>query len=120
MSDDWPQGWYRGESPGTPSYGGRPGYSRPQEPGYRPSGGGAWPDQPPSRGGQYPGGGGGYPGRPYPGGSGGGERRFRFWGQPGRRGRRIVTIIATVIVILHVAVVGTYFWLNSKLNRSVT
>jgi LCP family protein required for cell wall assembly len=115
MSDDWPQGWYRGESPGTPAHGARPGYSRPQDPGWRPSGGGAWPDQPPSRGGrQYPGGPGAYPG------GGGGGRRWRFWGQPGRHGRRIVTIIATVIVLLLVAVVGSYFWLNGKLNRSVT
>jgi LCP family protein required for cell wall assembly len=31
-----------------------------------------------------------------------------------------VTIVLTVVVVLIVAVVGSYFWLNGKLNRSVT
>jgi LCP family protein required for cell wall assembly len=112
MSDDWPQGWYRGESSSAPTRGAQSGYPRQarQEPGWRPSGGG-WPDQPPARGG------GSYPG---PGGPGYGGRRWRFWGQPGRRGRRIVTIVLTVIVVLIVAVVGSYFWLNGKLDRTVT
>jgi LCP family protein required for cell wall assembly len=50
----------------------------------------------------------------------GGGRRWRFWGQPGRRGRRIALIAGLVVVFLIVATVGSYFWLNSKLNRSVT
>lgn len=113
MSDDWPQGWYRGEAAGAPPRGPRSSYPRQgqQGPEWRPSGG--WPDQPPSRGGRP------YPGA-YPGGPGGGGRRWRFWGQPGRHGRRIVTYLVTLVVILAVVVVGSYFWLNGKLNRSVT
>jgi LCP family protein required for cell wall assembly len=108
MSDDWPQGWYRGEAAGAPPRGPRSSYQR-QGSEWRPSGGG-WPDQPPAR-----------QGRPYPGPGGpGGGRRWRFWGQPGRRGRRIVTYLVTLVVILAVVVVGSYFWLNGKLNRSVT
>ena len=54
-----------------------------------------------------------------PGGSGGG-RRWRFWGQPGRHGRRIALVIGVVIVVLIAGTAGTYFWINGKLNRSVT
>ena len=54
-----------------------------------------------------------------PGGSGGG-RRWRFWGQPGRHGRRIALVIGVVIVVLLAGTAGTYFWINGKLNRSVT
>jgi len=46
-------------------------------------------------------------------------RRWRFWGQPGRRGRRIVLVIGLVIVVILAGVGGTYFWLNGKLNRTV-
>ncbi|HEX6452038.1 MAG TPA: LCP family protein [Trebonia sp.] len=115
MSDDWPQGWYRGEAAGAPPRGPRSSYQG-QGSEWRPSGGGGgWPDQPPSRGGRpsYPDGPGGYPGGP------GGERTWRFWGQPGRRGRRVLTYLVTLVVILAVVVVGSYFWLNGKLNRSV-
>jgi LCP family protein required for cell wall assembly len=49
-----------------------------------------------------------------------GGRRWRFWGQPGRRGRRIALIAGTVVAILAVATVSSYFWLDSKLNRPVT
>lgn len=48
-----------------------------------------------------------------------GGRQWRFWGQPGRRGRRIALIAATVVVVLIVGAIGSYFWLDSKLNRSV-
>jgi LCP family protein required for cell wall assembly len=51
---------------------------------------------------------------------GGGGRRWRFWGQPGRRGRRIALVIGTVVAVLAAGVVGTYFWLNGKLNTDVT
>src|SRR3984957_4971364 len=54
-----------------------------------------------------------------PGGSGGG-RRWRFWGQPGRHGRRIALVIGVVIVVLLAGTAGTYFWINGKLDRSVT
>ena len=55
------------------------------------------------------------PGRPGP----GTGRRRRFWGQPGRRGRRIALIAGSVVLVLAVALAGSYFYLNSKLNRSV-
>ncbi|HYB16940.1 MAG TPA: LCP family protein [Streptosporangiaceae bacterium] len=46
-------------------------------------------------------------------------RRWRFWGQPGRRGRRIALIAGTVVVVLVATLAASYFWLDSKLNRSV-
>lgn len=49
-----------------------------------------------------------------------GGRRWRFWGEPGRRGRRIALYAVIVVVALLIGTVGSYFWLNSKLNRSVT
>jgi LCP family protein required for cell wall assembly len=111
MSDDW-RGWYQNK-PGS---------------GYQPTetyqGGGAdraaadragaWPSQPPTR--SIPGG--GEPERRDLGGGGG--RRWRFWGRPGRRGRRIALILGTAVVVLIAGVAGTYFLLNGKLNRSVT
>jgi LCP family protein required for cell wall assembly len=57
------------------------------------------------------------PGRPAPAEPGG--RRWRFWGQPGRRGRRIALIVGVVVAVLIVGTASSYFWLNSKLNRSV-
>jgi LCP family protein required for cell wall assembly len=48
-----------------------------------------------------------------------GGRRWRFWGQPGRRGRRIALIIGVVVLVLILAAGGTYFWVNGKLNRTV-
>ncbi|MGH3246353.1 MAG: LCP family protein, partial [Trebonia sp.] len=50
----------------------------------------------------------------------GGGRRWRFWGQPGRHGRRIALIIGVVVVVIIAGVGGTYFWLNGKLNRTVS
>jgi LCP family protein required for cell wall assembly len=47
-------------------------------------------------------------------------RRPRFWGQPGRHGRRIAAILFLVIVLILAGVGGTYFWLNGKLHRTVT
>ena len=49
-----------------------------------------------------------------------GGRRRRFWGQPGRHGRRIVLVIFVVLLLILAAVGGTYFWLNGKLHRTVT
>jgi LCP family protein required for cell wall assembly len=109
---DWPDGWYQGEQGYTPARQAQPagttGQGRP-----------GWPDQPPVRSSapaeadpyrtvprQWPG-------------QGGGGRRWRFWGQPGRRGRRIALIAGLVVVFLIVATAGSYFWLDSKLNRSV-
>jgi LCP family protein required for cell wall assembly len=105
----------------------------------------SWPQQPPpsSSGNGQPGGNrgsnrpgnGGYPGggnQGY-GGNGGytaapprsapptrGGRRWRFWGQPGRHGRRIVLIILVVILLIIAGSGASYFWLNGKLHHSVT
>ncbi len=82
-----------------PRVSGSPGYAPPGSPGYAP----------PGSPGYAP------PGRVYRSG-----RRWRFWGQPGRRGRRIALIAGTLVVVLIAALVGSYFWLDGKLNRSVT
>jgi LCP family protein required for cell wall assembly len=117
MSDDW-QGWYEskprsGDQPTETDRGGGAG-------GYGGAGtaaagrGAAWPSQPPARS---------IPGEREPARwdrGGGRGRRWRFWGQPGRRGRRIALILGTVVVVLIAGFAGTYFWLNGKLNTSVT
>ena len=77
------------------------------------SGRSGWPDQPaapPRRGQPYR-----APSGPPPGG-----RRWRFWGQPGRRGRRITLVLCTVVILIIALVAGSYVWLDGKLNRSVT
>jgi LCP family protein required for cell wall assembly len=103
---DWPNGWYA-EEPGPRGTGQVPSAAGG-------SGRAAWPEQPPVH--RAPGlPATGRPGRP---GLGTGRRR-RFWGQPGRRGRRIALIAGSVVLVLAVALVGSYFYLNSKLNRSV-
>jgi LCP family protein required for cell wall assembly len=78
------------------------------------AGGGGWGAQPPlvSPPGAPPV---GAPGRS---GSGGG-RRWRFWGQPGRHGRRITLVIGVVILLFIAGTAGSYFWINGKLNRTV-
>jgi len=93
---DWPEDWYR------------------EEPGQRGSSQAAarssWPTQPPPV--SVP-----RPAQPrVPSAAG---RRWRFWGQPGRRGRRIALIAGTVVVVLVATLAASYFWLDSKLNRSV-
>jgi LCP family protein required for cell wall assembly len=104
---DWPDGWYRDESGQRPSY--QPADGPDEGPTVaRPSRSG-WPEQPPvsapRRAGPY------QPSR--------GGRRWRFWGQPGRHGRRIALIAGIVVVVLVAALAGSYFWLDSKLNRTV-
>jgi LCP family protein required for cell wall assembly len=117
MTDDW-HGWYQNK-PGS-GYQPAEGYRSAGAGGYGGASGaaanraGAWPSQPPTR--SAPGW--GEPERRDLGGGGGG-RRWRFWGQPGRRGRRIALIIGTAVAVLIAGVAGTYFWLNGKLNRSV-
>ena len=117
MSDDW-QGWYQNQ----PSSGGRPTETNQGGGAARDSGAGAaainragaWPSQPPTRA---------IPGKGAPQRwdlGGGGGRRRRFWGQPGRHGRRIALILGLVVVVLIAGSVGTYFWLNGKLNKSVS
>ena len=136
MSDeDW-KGWYQGDRPGpsgsAPGYGpthdvtaaggsGRGWNGFPGGPagGTGGTGGAAsnWPAQPPSSSATR---GTGAPSRTYqPYGPGGGGRRRRFWGQPGRRGRRIALIAGLVAAIVIVVTVGSYFWVNGKLNRTV-
>jgi LCP family protein required for cell wall assembly len=114
MSDDW-RGWYQnkpgsGYQPAEAYQGGGTGGAGRADANRA----GAWPSQPPTR--AIPGG--GEPGRRDLGGGGG--RRWRFWGRPGRRGRRIALILGTAVIVLIAGVAGTYFWLNGKLNRSVT
>jgi LCP family protein required for cell wall assembly len=112
-----------------------------QPPSQSPSGGSGSPYGGGGRGGGGYGNGSGYGGQPgYGGGSGyGGDpdyaqpygastyggaprggRRWRFWGQPGRRGRRIALVIGVVVLVLILAAGGTYFWINGKLNRTVS
>jgi LCP family protein required for cell wall assembly len=78
-------------------------------------GGGGWGTQPPlvSPPGTPPA---GAPGRGGP----GSGRRWRFWGQPGRHGRRIALVIGVVILLVIAGTAGSYFWVNGKLNRSVS
>jgi LCP family protein required for cell wall assembly len=103
--NDWPNGWYRDE-PGQRGAG--------QVPSAGAGGGrGGWPQQPPA--GRAP----AAPPTRRPGRGGPGFGRRRFWGQPGRRGRRIALIAGAVVVILVLATVTSYFYLDSKLNRSV-
>ena len=114
MSEDW-RGWYQnkpgsGYQPAEAYQGGGAG----AEGSAAANRAGAWPSQPPTR--SIPGG--GEPERRDLGGGGG--RRWRFWGRSGRRGRRIALILGTAVVVLIAGVAGTYFWLNGKLNRSVT
>ncbi|HEX7161512.1 MAG TPA: LCP family protein [Trebonia sp.] len=118
----------------------------PPPPGGGGRGRGAWPEQPPASSpggpgspygdGGYQGGGSGYSGgsgygggsrygdsgygAPYGTSTYGGGRRWRFWGQPGRHGRRIALIIGVVVIVLVAGIGGTYFWLNGKLHRTIT
>ena len=83
-----------------------------------PAGGRGWPSQPPPASDPRE------PGDPFRGGQpyrgGGGGRRWRFWGQPGRHGRRIALIAGLVVLLLIVVAAGSYFWADGKLNKSVT
>jgi LCP family protein required for cell wall assembly len=119
MSDDW-QGWYARSGSGDqptetyqgPRAGGRGG-AGPTVPNLGvPNRAAAWPSQPPARSA------GSEPGRWDLGGGGG--RRWRFRGRPGRHGRRIALIFVLIVVVLIAGSAGTYFWLNGKLNKTVT
>jgi LCP family protein required for cell wall assembly len=68
---------------------------------------GGWPDQPPARSTGRPGVGSGIP-RPPRGGGG-----WRRWLRP----RPILATIAILVVLAVVGTIGTYFYLNSQLNR---
>jgi LCP family protein required for cell wall assembly len=112
---DWPEGWYRDE-PGQQGAHAAPGGSDQAPPTEANVGRSAWPDQPSPRSAS----GRAAPGLPAARRRGSGGRRWRFWGQPGRRGRRIALIAGTVVAVLVAATASSYFWLDSKLNRSVT
>ena len=130
---EWPEGWFRGASgsseeagpsdptvqvphpgpsaaPGSWNYG--PGGASGYGPGGRLGSGSAWPEQPPSRSAPSRGrpGGPGGPGRPIRPGRTGGRR----WLRPGR----VVAMIALLLVVVIVASVGMYFYVNSKLHES--
>jgi LCP family protein required for cell wall assembly len=111
---EW-QGWYQNENPQRPAgwdqrtetlgagaagagYGARPSSSR-----------AAWPEQPPSHAVPREADRWGLDG-------GGGSR----YGRPRRRGRRIALIAGIVVAVLVAATASSYFWLDSKLNKSVT
>jgi LCP family protein required for cell wall assembly len=98
---------------GAPGDGGTPGRA-----------GTTWPEQPPQRS--------GYSQEPQWGRRASGLRRDGDYGRPGvirraflrlyppgKRGRRIALTAGLVVVLLIVAMAGSYFWINSKLNRSV-
>ena len=111
MSDeDW-KGWYQDGKPNKS--GTEPGYRGAQDATFA-SGGryssapaGGWPAQPPPLS-EPP----TWTSSPY-----GGRRRF--WGQSGRRGRRIALIAGLVVLVLLITAVGSYFWLDGKLHRTV-
>jgi len=132
MSDeDW-KGWYQDDRP-SPAASGGPRFEPRSGSGSgtagnggasyeathgmgAPAGGRGWPSQPPPVSDPRE------PGEPYRGGTPyrGGGRRWRFWGQPGRRGRRIALIAGLVVLLLIVVAAGSYFWADGKLNKSVT
>jgi LCP family protein required for cell wall assembly len=106
MSDEWPNGWYRDDQ-GQQQ---RPGFTPRQDPEgspYEPTQavprGAAWPAQPPGR--SWPGD--GQPPRTRA------PRGGRRWLRP----RRILLILATLVVVVVLAGVALYFDLNSKLTR---
>src|SRR6266849_5216366 len=107
MSDDWPRGWYADEPDQPRAAGPRPQPSfTPGQQGQRSYGGGpagpsgpaagrtAWPGQPPSRS---------WPGAP-------GRRR---WLRP----RRILVILAGLVVLIVLAGGAVYFSVSSKLTK---
>jgi LCP family protein required for cell wall assembly len=124
---EWPEGWFRepsgsGRSSGNPDQADSPTIRVPASPAARggsparPAAGGGWPAQPPphrvppSGASAGSAAGAAAPPRAGRGGLAGGGRR-------GRRPRRIFAIIAIVIALLLVAIVGTYFFFNGKLDR---
>jgi LCP family protein required for cell wall assembly len=125
MSNDWPRGWYSDEpdKPGAAGQRPQPGYTPgsrgPGSPGpgspaggwYAADSGGpgagasqtAWPAQPPSRSGT--------------GGAGGAGGYRRRGGRRWLRPRRILVILASLMVLVVLAGVAVYFSVNSKLTR---
>lgn len=111
---DWPEGWYR-DQPGRQGAHSAPGGSHQEPPGEPNVGRSAWPEQPPARSAS----GRVAPAPPATRPRSPGGRRWRFWGQPGRHGRRIALIAVTVVAVVIAATASSYFWVDSKLHRSV-
>jgi LCP family protein required for cell wall assembly len=144
--DEWPEGWFRGEqhdggaadSGGAAASGDQLGDRTVGIPAANPAGqyqvgqysggsagsqhgaapAGGWPAQPPAsssgRGGARS-----LTASPWSPSRAGssvppGSSRWRWWLRP----KRIVTVIAAVLVVLLVATIGTYFYVNSQLNKS--
>jgi len=106
MTEEWPNGWYRDDpsSQARPSFTPRPeAEGSPFEPTQAVPRGTAWPAQPPAR--NWPGD--GEPPRTR------GPRGWRRWVRP----KRVLFILATLVVVLAVAMAGLYFDLNSRLTR---
>jgi LCP family protein required for cell wall assembly len=129
LSSNWPEGWFRDRAGSTPSASGpaeptvrvpAPSYTQgTASPRAAHESGSIWPEQPPARsaghssrpaalpsGGRAPGGG---PG-------GGRPRGWRRWLRP----RRIIGVLCILVALLLVATVGFYFYVNGKLNRTMT
>ena len=140
MSDEDPwKNWYQDSTPGSDATQDVSFSSRmPTPPSNAGSGRRSWPEQPPpSSGAAGYGGASGYRGAapgygdapaygaPYGGSTYGGAptqgggRRWRFWGQPGRHGRRIALYFGILVLAVILAVGGSYFWINGKLNKTV-
>jgi LCP family protein required for cell wall assembly len=109
MSNDWPRGWYNDEPDQRGGAGQRPQPSyTPGSQGQRPAGANqaAWPSQPPPR--SALGGGGGRGGYRVP-----ARRGGRRWLRP----RRILAILAGLVVLIVVVAVAVYFSVSSKLTK---
>ncbi len=119
--NDWPEGWYSDDKPRRATGGMRDaptndltarrsaGAGWPADQAGQAGRAGNWPSQPPNRA---------APGYRSPEGPPGGfqpPRRRRRFGP-----KRIFQIVAAVVILAIVAVVASYFYLDSKLNRSVT
>ncbi len=128
---EWPEGWFR-EPPGGSRSSGNPGQADsptvqvPAGPAARrgaparSAAGGGWPAQPPPHRVASSGGAAGSAAGAAAAGAaaaGGGHGSLNGTGRRGLRPRRIFAIIGIVIALLLVAIVGTYFFFNGKLDR---
>ncbi len=121
---EWPDDWFRDGQPAASAgaadktvsipAGGQEAQPTLQHSGAEAATPGAWPQQPPANSAET----GAPPASPYrtaPGGPGRlGPSGWRRWVRP----RRIIAVLAVVIALLLAGTVGSYFYLNSKLNRA--
>lgn len=121
MSEDWPNGWYRGEGSRQPGSGsdahdtGAEAATRAYSAGGAGRGRSAWPEQPPRSGLGGPG-----IGRSRLGGARFGGSRFGAGGSGWRRWvrpKRILIVVAALLAVVILAGTGLYFDLNSKLTQ---